>query len=137
MKALSVKQPWAWAITDLDKRRENRTWKPPRWIIGKTVALHASKNDDQHGYSAIKKITDGIAPPMDLPRGVVVATFKIAGFEDANDLNPFTDDFDKWLFGPYGWILADVQKLPEPIPCRGTLGLWDVPQEILSGIVVT
>lgn len=26
MKALSIQQPWAWAIVKRDKRVENRTW---------------------------------------------------------------------------------------------------------------
>lgn len=42
---------------------------------------------------------------------------------------------DKWFFGPIGWVLEDVQKLEEPIPCRGMLDLWDVPQEISQALI--
>ena len=38
------------------------------------------------------------------------------------------------LSGPSAWLLSDIQRLPEPIPCRGSLGLWEVPAEILSQI---
>lgn len=30
----------------------------------------------------------------------------------------------RWFVGPVGWILADVEKLPEPVTASGKLGLW-------------
>ena len=81
MKALSIKQPWLWAITDLDKRIENRTWKPPQNIIGQRIALHASKKDDPHGEQKLYDIA-GIHPPTDLHRGTIVATACIIGWLD-------------------------------------------------------
>lgn len=52
MKALSIRQPWAWAILHAGKDVENRDWKP--WSpamrdacaligAGRTILLHASK----------------------------------------------------------------------------------------------
>lgn len=29
--------------------------------------------------------------------------------------------------GRWAWILVDVRRLPEPLPARGALGLWDWP----------
>ena len=138
MKALSLKQPWLWAITDLDKRIENRTWKPNYNAIGKRIALHASKKDDPKGENAIFHISGAELPPEDVPRGAIVATAKVigwiddAGFGDVPSpcLGHLVDN--KWFFGPIGWILEDVQKLDEPIPCRGALGLWEVPEEIVK-----
>lgn len=40
MKALSIQQPWAWAIVKRDKRVENRTW--PTTYRG-PVLIHASQ----------------------------------------------------------------------------------------------
>jgi hypothetical protein len=123
MKALSIQQPWLYAITDLDKRVENRTWKPPWWIIGRRIALHASKIDDRAGYVIIRDIANVDVPP-DLPRGCIVATAKVLGWIDESN--------DKWFFGPYGWILDDINKIsPGPVFCRGALGLWDVTPEYL------
>jgi activating signal cointegrator 1 len=36
----------------------------------------------------------------------------------------------EWSFGNYSpgrfaWLLADIRALPEPIPCKGALGLWN------------
>lgn len=32
--------------------------------------------------------------------------------------------FGDFAPGRYGWLLRDVQRLPEPIPARGELGIW-------------
>lgn len=137
MKALSIQQPWLYAITDLDKRIENRTWKPPWWIIDQRIALHASKVDDRAGYVVVHDIAN-IDVPSDLPRGCIVATAKVLGWIDEDGygqvpsacLGHLVDD--KWFFGPYGWILDDINKIsPGPVFCRGALGLWDVPSEYL------
>jgi hypothetical protein len=126
MKALSIQQPWLWAITDIDKRIENRTWKPPQWIIGERIALHASKKDDPVGYREIYEIA-GIIPPAELPKGAIVATAKVVGWLDDNGFGNGHLIDDKWFFGPIGWILADIKKLDTPILCRGSLGLWNSP----------
>jgi hypothetical protein len=33
--------------------------------------------------------------------------------------------FGHYAEGRYAWILADVVRLPEPIPAKGALGLWE------------
>lgn len=142
MKALSIKQPWLWAITNLDKRIENRTWKPPLWIIGQRIALHASKQYDNAGRMAIKEICGTIPlAKYELSLGYIVATAKITGWVNERGFGtglglflPSTLIDDKWFFGPIGWILEDVQLLDEPIPCKGALRLWNVPQEIAQVI---
>ncbi len=35
-----------------------------------------------------------------------------------------------WFCGPFGFLLSHVVALPEPIPCKGALGLWDVPNTV-------
>lgn len=123
MIALSLQQPWLYAITDLDKRIENRTWKLSHLVIGQRIALHASLKDDQLGYSEILRIA-GVQVPADLPRGCIVATAIVGGNVIASD--------DKWFFGPYGWLLTDIRKLSEPVYCKGDLGLWTVPAGVLA-----
>lgn len=133
MKALSIKQPWLWAITDLDKQVENRTWKPFSSNIGQRICLHASKADDRSGVPAIRQIS-GVDVPDGLPRGAIVAIATLAGWISETGISPAYDHLksDKWFFGPIGWVLEDIQKLDNPIPCRGALGLWDIPQGIMA-----
>ena len=141
MKALSIKQPWLWAITNLDKRIENRSWKPPDWIIGKRIALHASKQYDSVGRMEVKRI-GGVIPlaKYEIPLGCIVATAKVVGWLNEDGFGDVPTPCyghmidDKWFFGPTGWILENVKMLVEPIPCKGALGLWDVPSEITAAI---
>lgn len=41
MKALTIWQPWASLILVGAKPWEFRSWQPPRWLIGKRMAIHA------------------------------------------------------------------------------------------------
>jgi hypothetical protein len=129
MRALSLKQHWLYAITDIDKRIENRSWPPPAHIIGKRIALHASKTIDINSKAEIYRIS-GITVPDHTPRGVIVATAVIRGYVESGGSS------DKWFFGDYGWILNDVAKLDKPIPCKGMLSLWHVPDEIAMQITM-
>lgn len=135
MLALSIKQPWTNEIAHGNKRIENRTWPPPPDVVGLRIALHATKTDDGLGYGAIKHIT-GTRPSSDLPRGAVVATAVVKGYITPRDVanGLVASDQRKWFTGPCGWVLVDVQPLPEPIPCRGYQKLWTVPADIAKEI---
>ena len=41
MKAITLWPEWVWAIFHLGKGVENRTWAPPRKLMGQRIALHA------------------------------------------------------------------------------------------------
>lgn len=41
MKAITLWPEWIWAILHLEKRVENRSWRPPRGFAGQRIALHA------------------------------------------------------------------------------------------------
>ena len=122
MKALTLWRPWPHAIFYGGKRIENRTWKPWPSIIGKRIALHAGARYDAEG-AALMRISGLYDAPSEhhCPKGVIIGVATITGCVTESD--------DPWFFGPYGWKLADVIALPEPIPCRGAQGLWDVPYE--------
>ena len=65
-----------------------------------------------------------IVPPMaDLPRGGIVGRAKLM---DCVSRHP-----SPWFFGPNGLVLADVEPLPF-IPLKGALGLFDVPEGVVS-----
>lgn len=119
---LTLIQPWAWAICEAGKRVENRLWKPPAWAIGKRLAIHAGKKrDDEALY-----LSQGIRPPGTLPSAAIVATAHLVGYVTESD--------DRWFFGPFGWQLDDVRVLAMPIPCKGALGLWRLPPDVLAAI---
>jgi hypothetical protein len=85
MKAISIRQPWAWAIVSAGKRVENRDWKHPPRYRG-PVLLHAAQGCTRDEYEkawhrmASKGLIGGIVNPnavyspllADLPRGGIV-----------------------------------------------------------------
>lgn len=139
MKALSIKQPWLYCITDLDKRVENRTWKPPDWIVGQRMALHASARPDNFSgnITAARLAGRQVSGILhNIPLGAIVATATVVGWFNSNgaasDSLLIKHIDDKWFFGPFGWVLDDVRKIKKPVHCRGRLGLWDVPTAVSS-----
>lgn len=122
MLALTLIQPWAWAICHAGKRIENRDWKPAARVLGQRIAIHAGKKRDDQGLI----LSQGIAPPRELPLMAVVATALLADVVSVSE--------DRWFAGPWGWVLADVRVLAEPVPCKGALGLWRLPPEVALAV---
>lgn len=81
----------------------------------------------------------------ELPRGAIVAVCELAlvvpvelvrsrkAFECIRLADRVTQSwqiteqelaFGDYSAGRFAWLLADVRALPEPVPCRGALGLW-------------
>lgn len=144
MRGLSLKQPWLYAITDLGKRVENRTWTPPIYMMGERIALHASKTKSKAEWIAAEKIY-GQAITKDVPTGAIVATAVIVNWIDDKYQTGWFPEIghpdkdlwkkqEKWFFGPFGWILDLVHELDEPIPCKGMLGLWQVSPSLVEEI---
>lgn len=146
--ALTIHQPWAWAITAGLKRFENRTWRPPHKVIGKRIWIHASQRIDGDGVRFVE--SQRLAVPKDLPMGALIGTAVVTGFlkEEPPTIELPTDrDFtfqemgeaaigrvlkrwpDPWLFGPYGWLLEDALTLTAPIFCRGFQNVWTLAPE--------
>lgn len=134
MKALSIRQPWAWAIVHAGKRFENRDWK--RCSYRGPLLIHAAKGCTRDEYSeaadfiaqrrcAATYLRQGVPPlpPLNvLHRGGIVGVCRV--------VNATTFSPDPWFFGPLGIHLADVRPLPF-VPFKGSLGLFDVPDLLL------
>lgn len=97
MKALSIRQPWIWAMFHLGKDVENRTWSTR--IRGR-VMLHASQKYDHDGAKWIEE-NFGIVPPdqHSLPRGGFVGSVEIVDCVEEMD--------SKWFFGEIGFVLKN------------------------------
>ena len=135
MKALTICQPYASLIARGVKRVENRTW--PTRYRGPLV-IHAGKSrqwltDD--GPSLDPRENYGIAL-SEMPFGAVIA---VAQLIDCVSLSGCSDYMERtrakypWLAehehasGPWCWILDYVQPFSEPVPYKGSQGLWDYP----------
>lgn len=120
MKALTVRQPWADAITHQTKRTENRTWKT---AYRGPVLIHAAAAHDPHAV---------IYGPRPDVRSAILALANIADChwsEDGQCCGPWGDE------RVYHWTLTEVRALPTPIACKGRLGLWTAPADIITDVV--
>ena len=131
--ALSVQQPWAWAILHAGKDIENRTWLPPRHIIGRRLWIHASKKRQPiepvellPPFSFDDDDSPGLA---DLPLGAILGSVRVVGSTDSAPGH-------HWFNGPIGWVLVDPSPLPMPVGARGSLGLWRVPGGVVERLCV-
>jgi hypothetical protein len=129
--ALSIRQPWAWAIVHGGKDIENRDWVTNR---RGPICIHASKGmtsgEYQNASRFIAQTVRGIddawlskwhgacAAPYKLERGGIIGTAEIVGC--------VIDSTSPWFFGRFGFVLANVTPV-DFIPCKGALGFfkWD------------
>jgi len=116
MKAISIRQPWAWLIVNGYKDVENRTW---RTSYRGPVLIHASKTIDlAHEIRALCAEAGVVIPPNnELETGGIVGQAVITDCVD--------EDESCWFSGPFGFILEDVGPLPF-VATRGSLGFFDV-----------
>lgn len=133
MRALTLWRPWAVAIVSHGKRIENRTWAPPRWMVGKDIAIHNGKRIDKAGIAAVMLILRGDQPAFAMdaqrllgPESAIVGLATITGFVEHSD--------SPWFCGPVGWVLDNVRAC-EPVSCRGSQGLWTVPPDIERAVL--
>jgi hypothetical protein len=117
MRALTVRQPWAWAIIHAGKDIENRGWTN-RHVAG-TIAIHAGS-----GLDPLDELPRGAKTPRsdDLVRGAIIGVVDIVGVVKRHR--------SKWFSGPLGWLLQNPRPLPKPIRYSGRLGLWRIPPAI-------
>lgn len=132
MKALTISQPYAQLIADGHKWVENRTWET---MYRGPLAIHAGKGTQY--------MTRGEMEMQGMAIGAIVATARLVACLHIIDIIDKGDDplFRKKLIkgtnlnwsqvrrhsyteGRFCWILADIQKLDQPVPCQGKQGLW-------------
>ena len=130
MKALTVKQPWPYAVFHLGKDIENRDWDTR---LRGVIAIHTSKKVNRSEYlmsaAAIAHIIgDAYKVPLqsELPHGQIVGLVEIVDCVDHSD--------SPWFFGDYGFVIRNPVLLPEPIACSGALSFWDVPETVETEI---
>ena len=150
MKAITVWQPWAGAMAAGIKENETRSWATK---YRGPIAIHAGKKqiplpwdgvlDDptwrlfykilgRHGINLYYE--SGMVPPDNyeykLKYGEVIAIAELVDCiritpEYITTLTPDELALGDYTPGRYAWKLANVQKLPEPIPAKGRQGLWN------------
>lgn len=122
MKALTVRQPWAWAIVAAGKDVENRSRRTHHrgWIV-----IHAGlARPPSHA-----RLPQGVRKPKpeELVRGAASGVARLVDCVEKSR--------SKWFGGaPFGWVLKGARRLPKPIRCKGALGLWTVSPGVKAAI---
>ena len=124
MKALSIQQPWAWAILYAGKDIENRTWATKH---RGPILIHTGKKFDDYGYNWLmsnKKILKCLLPAKsEFPRGGIIGITEIVDQVESSE--------SPWFFGPWGWLLGYSEPV-EFVSCPGKLRIFDVKAEFVN-----
>lgn len=155
MKALTVQQPWAWAIIHGGKDIENRT---QAWSYRGPLAIHAGNRWSERGAiadpvveAAVKACPDdewtlrhyGLDDQFeDYHRGAIIGVVDLVGVHLAAD-GCCDSPWAELSYAEHGGrtrrdivhlVLENPRPLPEPIPCRGALGLWTPPVDVIHAL---
>lgn len=152
MKALSLTQPWATLIAIGAKRIETRSWATNYRGL---VAIHAAKGmprwarEFAYENPAGQVLNDaGIllgGDCTDLPHGAILAVAMLSDVWPTDGIwqrisvravaTPHEEAFGDYGPDRYGWLFGHVSPLAVPIPCKGSLGLWTPPPDILERLL--
>ena len=122
MRALSIRQPFAWLIVAGIKDVENRT---RRVSHRGPLLIHASR---QRAPTPLREIEDRFRvaiPEHGLRYGGVI---RIAELVECA-----TEHASPWFEGPFGLVLRNARELPF-IPMPGKLGLFTEPERLSQTI---
>lgn len=141
MKAITVRQPWAWAIAHAGKDIENRSagtsYRGP-------LAIHAGLAFSARGSHDARILASALrlnAPEVDrraLPLGAIIAVAELVdAHPDGQCCRPWGESTYREAGGRnrtavHHLVLEDIRPLAEPVHCRGALGLWKVPAALVE-----
>jgi hypothetical protein len=124
LRALSIRQPWAWLVVNGHKDIENRSWRTNH---RGPLLIHASNNrtlTTPENLAAIKKkYRVRLANDFDL--GGIVGMVDVV---DCVNTHP-----SKWKErGTWGWVLKNPRRLPFR-ECKGFVGFFRLKSEKKGG----
>jgi hypothetical protein len=136
LRALSIRQPWAWAIFNAGKPIENRARATK--IRGR-ILIHASSMLPREDFLAdsrfidrimdedrIGRITNGqyVKNRREIPPLKTLKETAMGGIVGSVEIvDCVMADESPWFMGPYGYILRNAKPLPF-LPCKGQLGFF-------------
>lgn len=133
MKAITVVQPHAYAITVGAKRIENRSFATRH---RGPLAIHAGKSKMEVAPSGLQELLADektvVPDSSTLAYGAIVAVVDCVRLEDL----PAEFVGDPFAVGPFCWIFDNVRALATPIPCEGKLRVWEMPGDIAEALAI-
>ena len=153
MKALTLTQPWATLVAIGAKKFETRSWNTN---YRGPLAIHAALKFPMKTRwllasdpfrSEFIKAGYHIGPLKNLswlPLGAIVATCELVAtistgtiieFASGLGLSDIEIAFGDYSPGRWAWRLDNVKKLPEPIPAKGALRLWETDAQVSAALL--
>ena len=133
MKALSIRQPWAWAILHAGKDIENRDW---RCKVRGRVLVHASKGMTFNEYDGALNFMHGVSETYPFPKGLTLprasALTRGALVGSVEIVDCVSASSSPWFMGTFGFVLRDPVAFKQPIPFKGALAFFDVPDSVVA-----
>lgn len=156
MKAFTIWQPWASLIIAGAKPYEFRSWRAPRSLIGQRIVIHAGARRtpkieidellmpllmrDRFAQSAAETclLPEKAIPILEqarngqLPTAAGIGTAIVGeprnGIEIATEFGvERANDSDRDEEANWGWPMLEIEAWPDPIPMKGSQGLWNWP----------
>lgn len=128
MKCLTIRQPYAWAIMLGEKNIENRS---QAWKYRGSIAIHAGLSYSDQGRDEVKAVVGFSPTPVGAPLGAILGVVDLVDIHEGRG----------GCCPPWGHrgsrahlVLENPRSLPEPISCRGQLGLWTPPEPVLAAL---
>lgn len=140
MKALSLLQPWASAIVEGRKRYETRGYATSYRGL---LAIHASSALPAFARQTAAELGIDVDP---LPRGAVIGVVRLIACYRTETVATMSERLivvpregrllqvppltarerrlGDWAPGRWAWLVEVAERFAEPIPARGSLGLW-------------
>lgn len=136
MKVLSIKEPHASLLLTPYKTIETRSWATS---YRGEIYLHASKSMPSYAREKVmwdrvlnlyKKHEVKTGEKTTLHNGLIYAKAELVDCIEMtleNIASLGQDEIDSGYYAPgrYMWILKNITQLPEPIPAKGHLGIWN------------
>ncbi len=137
MKALSVMEPWVYAIFQLGKDVENRVW--PTEHSGPLVICSSAKIEP--GWNEGTYLDWRAAMPWEIVRllpnrwdhfktvlrpGMALGVVDLVHCQPGGSNSPWAQP------GQWHWLLENPRSFDRPFPVKGSLGLWDINDALVA-----
>lgn len=120
MKALSIKQPWAWAIANGLKTIETRKWCPDH--RGDILIVASLKPDKLLLEWLVEQRGEGILEEVEYGKAIAIAELVDCR---AMEMRDEAAAMCVCYPGAFSWFLENVRKI-KPFPVKGRLGIYEV-----------
>jgi hypothetical protein len=141
MRGLTLQQPWATLVAFGYKQLETRSWRTP---YRGPLVIHSSAEfpawcQQLVSVDPFKAVLQEIAAQhgagsVPMPLGAALAVCQLAdvyriGPELCSRLDRVEYSFGDYTHGRFAFALRNVVRLRTPMPMKGALSLWTIPNE--------